>query len=58
MIKWLSVPQAAARLGLNPRRVRRLIETGELPAVKAGAARNSRWRIAEHFVNAYARRSA
>jgi len=35
-MEYLSVPQAAERLGVNERRVRQLIELGRLPAQKIG----------------------
>lgn len=36
MIDLLSTIQAAARLGISPRQVQRLIEKGHLPARKVG----------------------
>jgi excisionase family DNA binding protein len=55
MIRWLSVTQAAPRLGVPPRVVRELIRAGVLPAVKCGPARNSPWRVTEDAVAAYRR---
>jgi excisionase family DNA binding protein len=39
---WLSLQQAAERLGKSVRQIRYLIQTGALPATKSGG----RWRIA------------
>jgi excisionase family DNA binding protein len=33
---FLSINEAARRLGVNPKTARKLVETGELPAVRLG----------------------
>ncbi|MDD5351458.1 MAG: helix-turn-helix domain-containing protein [Chthoniobacteraceae bacterium] len=43
----LTVEQAAERLGVIPRRVRALIASGQLPAVKLGEGRRGNWQIKE-----------
>jgi excisionase family DNA binding protein len=36
--QFLSVDEAAARLGMSPKTIRRLIDSGELPAVRVGSS--------------------
>ena len=45
----LTIADAAARLGIDPSRVRRLIREGRIPARRFGRA----WVIAEADLNAY-----
>lgn len=46
-MEYLSVTQAAARLGISARQVARLIETGRLPALNVGTGqRRKDYRIA------------
>ncbi len=52
MTRWLSVAEAARRLGLDRKHVQRLIYSGHLPAVRAGAGRGI-YRITEADVAAY-----
>ena len=49
MIRWLSVTDAAKRIGLSRSRVGDLIRSGEIPAIKA----TSRWRVRESDAEAY-----
>jgi excisionase family DNA binding protein len=51
---WLSVAEAARRLGLTPRQVHGRIATGTIPAVRAGTRRGV-YRITEQAVTTYAR---
>lgn len=41
----LTVPQAAERLGVDNRVVRRAIETGQLPAMRLGGKQNKHYRV-------------
>ena len=56
VIVWLSAAQAARRLGLRSKQVRR--PAGVIPGVKAGAARNSPWRVTKQAVAGYLARKA
>ena len=51
-MKLLSVPEAAARLGLSVAMVRRHCQQGTLPAFKVG----SRWIISEDDLEAFAKK--
>lgn len=48
----LTVTEAAARLGVSPRRVQALIQAGRLPATRFGRA----WQLREATVAAFQRR--
>ena len=54
----MSVRQAAAALHLHPRKVIRLIESGELNAFKAFEGLRAPWMIPAEQVDAYQHRSA
>lgn len=53
---FLSTRQVREILGVSRPFVRKLIDAGELTAIKAGDARNSPVRIDEDSVNAYIER--
>jgi excisionase family DNA binding protein len=56
MTRWMRTTEAAQRLRLSPKYVRKLIATGAIPgAVKAGPARNSPYVVPEQAVDDYAR---
>jgi len=52
---WLSPPQIAKRLGIDPGKVRGWIDSGELPAVNIASrvGGRPRWRIAMDDWNAF-----
>jgi excisionase family DNA binding protein len=51
--RWVSVTDAAPRMGISREYVRVLIRSGALPAVKCGPARNSPWRVTEQTIAGY-----
>ncbi|HEX6537493.1 MAG TPA: helix-turn-helix domain-containing protein [Gemmatimonadaceae bacterium] len=52
--EWLSTREAAARLGLHPHYLRRLLARGRLPgAVREDTPRGPVWRIPESAVAGY-----
>jgi excisionase family DNA binding protein len=52
-IRWVTVSDAAPRMGISPEYVRLLIRSGVLPAAKCGPARNSPWRVTEQTITGY-----
>ncbi len=48
-IVWLSTAKAAARLGITPRTLYRLVDEGQLPAYKMGRV----IRLKQHEVDAF-----
>lgn len=53
MSKHLNVKEAAADLGVSVDQVKKLITSGELPAVDVGIATRSFWRIAQADLDAW-----
>jgi excisionase family DNA binding protein len=53
--RWLSLAEAAIRIGLHPTSVRRAIARGELPAVRFGTGRLARIGIEESVVEGLVR---
>lgn len=53
MSKHLNVKEAAADLGVSVDQVKKLIQSGELPAVDVGIASRSFWRIAQDDLDAW-----
>ena len=49
-LQLLTVPEVAAVLAVHPKTVRRLVASGELIAVKIGAAVRVRWTDIDAFV--------
>lgn len=45
--KYLTIPEAAAALGIHQRRVYRLIATGDLPALKL----KGRWAVLRQYID-------
>ena len=54
--RFLTVAEAAARLGVVPEQVRRLVRGGELAAHKTGTGLNSHYRISEDAIADYIKR--
>lgn len=50
---WLSVREAARRIGIHPNRLRELIHSGAIPAIRAGTGRTSGFRITEQAADDY-----
>lgn len=57
-MKLLTLDEAAAMLRLDKRSVLKIIESGALPAMKAGVAPNSPWRISEKALLEYIKRES
>ena len=53
MSKHMNVKDAAADLGVSVDQVKKLITSGELPAVDVGIASRSFWRIAQSDLDAW-----
>lgn len=51
--KYLDVKAAAAELSISVDQVKKLIQSGELPAVDVGIASRSFWRIAQKDLDAW-----
>jgi len=51
----LTVPQAAADLGVDPKTIRNAIHAGKLPATRTGTGTKSHLRIADSDWDAYKR---
>jgi excisionase family DNA binding protein len=49
----LTLPEAAARLGITREKLRLKIIAGELPAFKTGSGKTSRWRIKPEDLDAF-----
>ena len=54
--KFLTAAEAAARLGVVPEQVRRLVRGGELAAHRTGSGPNSHYRISEQAIADYIKR--
>ena len=52
----LTAAQVRERLGISDDTLRRLIRTGQIPAIKVGAGAFGHWRITEEDLAAYIER--
>ena len=57
-MKLLTLDETAEVLRLDKRSVLKIIESGVLPAMKAGVAPNSPWRISEKALFEYIKRES